>query len=169
MDRIKLFLYKIRFVLSHIPVLWNSPNHDYYSIMSMTIFKLKQLLKIKEELVEELKKIDGHYYDDDVDIPKIKVAITLFERAYNDYYFDRISELMKLEYGENVLKINFVKVEGEDSNRKYFTIKNEYDSWENAKEVEERYKHISRKYNRKQEKVERLCWSYFAHYGKNWW
>jgi hypothetical protein len=166
MDRIKLFLYKIRFVLSHIPVLWNSPNHDYYSIMIVTVFKLKQLLKIKEELVEALEDIDG-YYDDD--IPKIKVAITLFERAYNDYYFDRVFELMKLEYGKDVLKINFVKVEDGDNNRKYFTIKNEYDSWENAKEVGERYRYLTDKYNKKQEKVEKLCWNYFAYYGKNWW
>ena len=166
MDRIKLFLYKIRFVLSHIPVLWNSPNHDYYSIMSVLIFKLKQLLKVKEELVDALEDIGGYY---DVDIPKIKTAVALFERAYNDYYFDQVSEIMKLEYGKDVLNIDFVKVEDENNSSKYFTLRNAYDSWENAKEVGERYRYLSDKYNMKQEKVEKLCWNYFAHYGKNWW
>jgi len=166
MDRIRIFLYKIKNLLSHVPVIWNSPTHDYYSIMDMTIFKLKKLLELKEKLVDQLKDLDDYH---DVDIPKIKTAIALFERAYNDYYFDQISEIMKLEYGEDVLKIDFVRVEDENNNSKYFTLRNAYDSWENAKEVGERYRYLVNKYNRKQEKVEKLCWQYFAYYGKNWW
>jgi hypothetical protein len=166
MDRIKLFFYKIKVVLSYIPVIWESPTHDYYSIMYMMIFRLKQLLKTNEEIINKHPDISQYY---SANTANVRVALTLFDRAYNDYYFDKAAELMKLKYGADVLKIHFERVLDENGNFIHATVKNEYENWDNAEEVEQYYRSLIKKYNRKQEKVNRLCWEYFVHYGQTWW
>lgn len=144
-------------VIDFLPLIWKGFDFDYrYSI---DLFKHQ--LKRTADHLESDKAMSMSAGDN---AKRIRTAVELLEKVYDEDYgmewMDKLEEL----YGKNVLDWNF-----EDTGDGSSFLKYEYEKWENAEEIGEVKKFLSKRSYEKQEKAEELVWKFISHNIRRWW
>lgn len=101
-----------------------------------------------------------------INASKIRTAIKLIDKVYDSEYGGEYQDKMRKLYGENVLDFVFTDCVDND---KYSTLNSEFESWENADEVEEMHTKLFKESQEKQERAHKLLWNYIEHNIQRWW
>ena len=150
---------QVKRVLDYLPIIWKGYDFDYrYAI---DLFK-HQLIR-----TANFMESDGAYaIDSNIRAKRIKTAIELLDKVYDEEYGAEYVDQIKKIYGNNVLDLNF-----EDTGRGDGTsyLKYEYEEWENKDEVKETFNKLFKQSKEKQIRAEKLVWKFISHNIRGWW
>jgi hypothetical protein len=150
---------QIKRVLDYLPIIWKGYDFDYrYAI---DLFK-HQLIRTSNFMESDR----AYAIDSDMRAKRIKTAIELLDKVYDEEYGMEYQDQMKKIYGDNVLDWNF-----EDTGRGDGTsyINYEYEKWENKDKVKETFDKLFKQSKEKQIRAEKLVWKFISHNIRGWW
>lgn len=155
---------QIKRVFDFLPIIWKSYDWDYH--YSIDIFK-KQL----ERQADFLESDKSHTIDAKRIASRIRTAIELMEKVYNDDYSMEHYDLLHEKYGES----EFIFEETgkfDEKGEPYYRVRV---NWENAidevhnKEIEEISRTMLKKSMEKQKRAHKLLWDFIEHNIQRWW
>jgi hypothetical protein len=153
---------QIRRVISFLPIIWKGYDWDY--IYAIEVFK-HQLGRLADSL-----ECDSAYGLSSHDrAKKIRIAIKLMDKVYNEEYESEYQDQIERLYGKT--KFEFIKIE-EGINKGFFNVKstNELAVDDNhQKEIDETRHHMFLMSADKQKKSHRILWKYIEHNIQGWW
>ena len=148
---------QIQRVIDFLPLIWKGYDFDYS--YSLDLFK-KQL----ERTANYLDSNRSYSMDAKNRASRIRTAIRLMDKVYEeDYSHEYVNKLEQL-YGINVLDWDEVSV-GKDR----YELKYEYEKWDNAKEISEMKKKLFKESHKKQKRAHKLLWDFIEHNIERWW
>jgi hypothetical protein len=104
--------------------------------------------------------------DADIRAKRIRTAVALLKKTYDEEYACEHQDKLKELYGENVMDWRFEQTE---YNNDTSYLKWEYEYWDNASEVKRIHDELFISARLKQRKAEDLVWRYIGHNIKGWW
>ena len=147
---------QIERTLSFLPLIWKGYDWDYRYAIDLFQHQLKRTEKSIRE--------NGNHVGNHNIASRIKTAIRLMDKVYEeDYSLEYVNKLEQL-YGINVLDWDGVSV-GKDR----YELKYEYEKWDNAKEINEMKKKLFKESNEKQKRAHKLLWDFIEHNIQHWW
>ena len=163
MKNIKQFFRKFNRLRQFIPIIWKGYDFDYRYAIELFQYQLKRTA----DFMESDRAIT---MDADVRAKRIRTAVELLQKVYDEDYGCEYQEKLEQIYGKDVLKANFIKVEETDEvGEPYYELKWEYEQWDNAKEVEETKDRLFQDSKKKQKRAEELVWKFISHNIRGWW
>jgi len=155
---------QIQRVIDFLPIIWKGFDFDY--TYSIELFK-KQL----ERQAKHLESERAHTLSAPINAQKIRTAIRLMDKVYDeDYSMEYVGDI-ELLYGKS--KHEFVELDEKDKNgNPYYTMKirNELAvDEEHQKEINEVRHQMFLRSKDKQKRAHKLLWSYIEHNILNWW
>lgn len=156
---IKDIIRRIKRIADFLPIIWKGRDFDYNYSIELFHYQLERTAKF-------LESDKAYSLNSNVDAQKIRTAIKLGERVFNEYYQSEWTKLVDNRFGPNALKFHFEDT-GRGDGSSY--LKYNYEYWDNADEVHkfiDEHVNVSRL---KQEKAERIYWEYLQHNLKRWW
>lgn len=164
MWKIKRKYRQIQRVFDFLPIIWKGFDFDYkYSI---ELFK-KQL----ERQAKHLESERAHTLSAPINAQKIRTAIRLMDKVYNEDYALEYFDIIEKKYGKS--NIDFVETgEFDKKGDPYYTM---VDSYENNYTEEELSLIKDEKHSlhfecrAKQKRAHKLLWSYIEHNILKWW
>ena len=150
---------QIQRVIDFLPMIWNGFDFDY--IYSVQLFK-KQL-----ERQAKFFESDKSYSDrSKQDASRIRTAIRLMDKVYDDDYGCEYQDKLKQLYGENALDFWFEDTGVGDGST---FLRWEYEKWDNSEEIEEVQKKLFLESKEKQKRAHKLLWDFIEHNIQYWW
>lgn len=150
---------QIERVIDFLPMIWNGFDFDYsYSV---------QLFKKQLERQAKFFESDKSYSDrSKQDASRIRTAIRLMDKVYDDEYGCEYQDKLKQLYGDDAFDWQF-----EDTGRGDETsfIKYKYEDWDNAEEIKEVQKKLFLESRQKQKRAHKLLWDFVEHNIQHWW
>jgi hypothetical protein len=150
---------QIQRVIDFLPMIWNGFDFDYsYSV---------QLFKKQLERQAKFFESDKSYSDrSKQDASRIRTAIRLMDKVYDEEYSSEYQDKLKQLYGENAFDWQF-----EDTGRGDETsfIKYRYEDWDNAEEISQVQKKLFLESKEKQKRAHKLLWDFIEHNIQYWW
>ena len=148
---------QIQRVIDFLPMIWKGFDFDYQ--YSIDLFK-KQL----ERTANYLDSNRSYSMDAKNRASRIRTAIRLMEKVYDeDYSLQYVNKLEHL-YGEDVLDWVTVNV---DKNE--YELKPKYEKWDNRDEIDEMKIKLFKEANEKQKRAHKLLWNFIEHNIQSWW
>jgi hypothetical protein len=155
------FIRKIKRLYRYLSVLWNSYDFDYRYAIELFQMKLEDIADFMESdraLSTEAKN----------DAKRIRTAIKLMKKVYDEEYGTEYQDKLKELYGEDVNHIEFVDHSYENG-QKYYRVKHKYEDWDNCDEIKEMETKLFLESRLKQKKAHRILWKYMEHNIQRWW
>lgn len=150
---------QVKRVLDYLPIIWKGYDFDYGYAIELFKYQL-------ERTADFMSSSNRHTVNASIRARRIKTAIELLDKVYDEEYGCEYQEQMKSIYGDNVLDWNFeiLKRGDETSYLKY-----EYERWENKDEVKETFDKLFKQSQDKQKRAEKLVWEFISHNIRGWW
>ena len=155
---VKRKIQQIKRVIDFFPLIWNGFDFDYrYAI---DLFK-KQLERIAKDM-----ETNGRLECSDVNAQKIRTALRLMDKVYEEEYTHEFMDKIKELYGENALDWWF-----EDTNDGHGSsyLRYEYEKWDNSDEITEMKNKLFKESIDKQKRAHKLLWDFIEHNIQKWW
>lgn len=149
---------QIKRVIDFFPLIWNGFDFDYrYAI---DLFK-KQFERIAKDM-----ETNGRLECSDVNAQKIRTALRLMDKVYEEEYTHEFMDKIKELYGENALDWWF-----EDTNDGHGSsyLRYEYEKWDNSDEITEMKNKLFKESIDKQKRAHKLLWDFIEHNIQKWW
>ena len=155
---------QIKRVIDFFPLIWNGFDFDYrYAI---DLFK-KQL----ERMAYELESERANTLSAPINAQKIRTAIRLMDKVYDDEYGTEYIDDIEFLYGKS--KHEFVELDKKDENGDpYYTMKitNELAvDEEHQKEIDEVRHQMFLRSKDRQKRAHKLLWDFIEHNIQRWW
>ena len=150
---------QVKRVLDYLPIIWKGYDFGYRYAIDL----FKDQLERTADFMESDKAMT---VDANIRARRIKTAIELLDKVYDEEYGCEYQEQMKSIYGDNVLDWNFEDTERGDETS---YLKYEYEKWENKDEVKETFDKLFKQSQDKQKRVEKLVWEFISHNIRGWW
>lgn len=155
---------QIKRVFDFLPIIWNSYDFDYrYSI---DIFK-----KSLERQADYMESNNSHTLNSKQTASRIRTAIKLMEKVYEDEYSTAYLDDLQEMYGKSFF--NFKPTDQVDENGDpYYTIEITYENAKDDnhnKEINEMSNKMMLKANDKQKRAHKLLWDFIEHNIQNFW
>ena len=148
---------QIRKTLDFIPLIWNSYDFDY--TYSIGLFK-----KHLEYQAKELESERANTLSAKMNAQKIRTAIRLMDKVYEEEYSHEYIDKLEHLYGKNVLEWNTISVGQERYELKY-----QYEKWDNKDEINEMRRKLFKESMEKQKRAHKLLWDFIEHNIQYWW
>jgi hypothetical protein len=154
---------QIERTLSFLPLIWKGYDWDYHYAIDLFQHQLKRTEK-------NIRK-NGIHVGNQNTASRIKTAVDLMEKVYNDEYSTEHYDLLHEKYGKN----EFIFEETGDLDKKgepYYSVRIE---WENARdgkhneEIEEISRKMMKESLKKQKRAHKLLWDFIEHNIQKWW
>jgi len=150
---------QIERVIDFLPMIWNGFDFDYrYAI---ELFE-KQL----ERTADFMESDRAMTVDADKRAKRIRTAVALLKKTYDEEYGCEYQDKLKALYGDNVMDWRFEQTE---YNNDTSYLKWEYEYWNNADEIKRVNDELFKASQAKQRKAEDLVWRYIGHNIRGWW
>ena len=150
---------QIKRVIDFFPLIWNGFDFDYR--YATDLFK-KQL----ERIADEMESDRGRLENSKVNAHKIRTAIRLMDKVYDEEYGCEYQNKLKELYGERVLDWWFEDAgRGDDSSY----LRYEYEKWDNSEEIKKVERKLFLESKDKQKKAHKLLWDFIEHNIQRWW
>ena len=150
---------QIKRVIDFLPMIWKGFDFDY--IYSIELFK-KQL----ERQATFLESDRALTMRAQKNANKIRTAIRLMDKVYDEEYGCEYQDKLKELYGENVLDWWFEDT-GRGDGSSY--LKHEYDKWDNSEEIKKVERKLFLESKEKQKRAHKLLWDFIEHNIQGWW
>lgn len=150
---------QVKRVLDYLPIIWKGYDFDYRYAIDLFKHQLIRTEKFMSSPTTMTENANSR-------AKRIKTAIELLDKVYDEEYGMEYQDQMKKIYGDNVLDWKF-----EDTKRGDGTsyLNYEYEEWENKDEVKETFDKLFKKSKLKQIKAEKLVWKFISHNIRGWW
>ena len=148
---------QIKRTIEFLPLIWNSYDFDYQ--YSIDLFK-KQL----ERTANHLESNRAYGMDAKNRASRIRTAIRLMDKVYEEEYSHEYIDKLEQLYGKNVLEWNTISV-----GQKRYELKYEYEKWDNKDEINEMRRKLFKESNEKQKRAHKLLWDFIEHNIQYWW
>lgn len=154
---------QIERTLSFLPLIWKGYDWDYRYAIDLFQHQLKR--------TEKSIRKKGIHMGNQNTASRIKTAVDLMEKVYNDEYSTEHYDLLHEKYG----KSEFIFEETGDLDEKgepYYSVRIE---WENAtddkhnEEIEEISRKMMKESRKKQKRAHKLLWDFIEHNIQKWW
>jgi 23S rRNA G2069 N7-methylase RlmK/C1962 C5-methylase RlmI len=139
-----------------LPILWYSYDFDYKFAIEVFTLKLEEIAEFLES--DKALSVDSKFY-----ASRIRTALELFRKVYEEEYSTAYLEEIQKIYGKSVTDVKFVKV------KEGYKLVWEYESWANSEEVSKKITELYKKSKQQQEKAHRLLWKFLEHNIREWW
>jgi hypothetical protein len=150
---------QIERTLSFLPLIWNGFDFDYR--YATDLFR-KQL----ERIADEMESDRGRLENAKTNAQKIRTAIRLMDKVYDEEYGCEYQDKLKELYGENVSDWWFEDTgKGDDSSY----LRYEYEKWDNSEEIKKVERKLLLESKNKQKRAHKLLWDFIEHNIQNWW
>lgn len=156
---LKRFFQNIIRLCKWIPIIWNTYDFDYGSSIEVFKFQLSNIANFLES--KKAYSTDAKLY-----AKKIRLAVKLMEKVYNDKYSLEYVKIMETLYGKS--KFAFRPSGLENYEEMYVEYDSSY-SPEQLKEIDKHESQIIKECNEKQRKAERILWKFINHNIRFWW
>jgi hypothetical protein len=147
---------QIKRIIDFFPIIWNGFDFDYsYSVQ---LFK-----KSLERQAKFLESGNSYSSRSKQDALRIRTAIRLMDKVYNEEYEMEWMDKVKEQYGSDILDWEF-----EDTGRGDGTsyLKYKYEDWNRTSEVK---KQLAKESREKQKRAHKLLWDFIEHNIQHWW
>lgn len=155
----KRFLRRVRRVIDFIPIIWNGEDYDYRYATEIFSYQLKRT-------AEFLESNKAYTVSAKASASRIRTAVELLGKVYNEEYACEYQDKMKELYGENVLNWVFIDT-GDGDGSSY--LRYEFEKWDNAEEVQRMMNKLFSESHKKQERAHKLVWKFIGHNIRHWW
>jgi hypothetical protein len=162
MRQIKSIIFRIKRIINFIPIIWKG--FDWDSKYAIDLFKY-QLQRTADMF--EGKGEPTYGYGVTLKAQKIRTAIRLMDKVYNEEYEFEWAEKIEKIYGKEIIRM--IPSETCDG---CFTmeIKNEYATDdEHQKEIDRIKANMIRESANKQKRAHKLLWDFIEHNIQSWW
>ena len=143
-------------VIDFLPIIWNGFDFDY----NYSIELFKKQLERQAKLFESDK---SHSARSKQDASRIRTAIRLMDKVYNDEYELEWVDKLKEEYGSDILDFKF-----EDTGRGDGTSYLKY-KYEDLNIRSKMKKELIKESREKQKRAHKLLWDFIEHNIQYWW
>jgi len=150
---------QIQRVIDFFPLIWKGFDFDYQ--YAVDLFK-KQL----ERTANHLESERAITLSAPIKVQKIRTAIRLMDKVYEEEYAHEYIDKIKELYGENTLDWWFEDT-GKGNDSSY--LRYEYEKWDNADEINEMKRKLFKESIDKQKRAHKLLWDFIEHNIQRWW
>lgn len=163
MNLIRNFRRKLKRLFRYLPVIWGSEDWDYCFTLELFRMKLEDMVEYYEGRVNVFST-NGEYI-----ARRIRRVLRLFDWVYSDGHMSQCDAEFESKYGNEAKKLVQSDFwDGGDRGRGW-SMKYEYESWDNADEVREFHRQLVIKYGNKHKKAHKLLWSLIERNIQHWW
>jgi hypothetical protein len=162
--RIKQFIRRVKRTRDFLPLIWNGYDFDYRYAIELFQYQLERTAKHMES--DRAMTMEAN-----IRAKRIRTAIELLQKVYDEEYGCEYQEKLEKLYGENVLNVHFIETkEFSDFDKgPLYEMKWEYENWDNAQEVEDVKQKLYEDSQAKQKRAEELVWKFISHNIRGWW
>ena len=163
-SHIKQFIRRVKRTRDFFPMIWKGYDFDYRYAIELFQYQLERTADFMES--DRTVTMDA-----DKRARRIRTAIELLEKVYNEEYSCEYQEKLKKLYGENVLDWEFIEldVKSDYNGEPLYELKWEYEKWDNSEEVEKMKDKLFKESKEKQQRAEELVWKFISHNIRGWW
>ena len=161
---IKQFIRRVKRTRDFLPMIWKGYDFDYRYAIDLFQYQLKRTADFMES--DQTVTMDA-----EIRARRIRTAVELLEKVYNEEYGCEYQDKLKELYGENVLDWEFVEldVKSDYNGEPLYELKWMYEYWDNSSEVEEMKDKLFKESKEKQKRAEELVWKFISHNIRGWW
>ena len=145
--------------MDFLPMIWKGYDYDYRYAIELFQYQL-------ERTADFMESDQSLTMDADIRARRIRTAVELLEKVYNEDYGCEYQDKLKELYGENVLDWWFEDT-GKEDGSSYLRL--EYEKWENSEEIAEVKHKLYDESKSKQKRAEELVWKFISHNIRYWW
>lgn len=161
---IKQFIRRLKRTIDFLPIIWKGYDFDYRYAIELFQYQMERTADFMES--EKAMTMDAN-----IRASRIRTAVELLEKVYNDEYSSEWQDKLKNLYGENVIDWEFIELDVKSNydGQPLYEIKWEYEKWDNSEEVENVKQQLFKESKEKQQKAEKLVWEFISHNIRYWW
>lgn len=156
---VKRFFRRVKRVMDFLPMIWKGYDYDYRYAIELFQYQL-------ERTADFMESDRALTMDAEIRAKRIRTAVKLLQKIYDEEYACEYQDKLKELYGENVLDWSFEDTgEGDDSSY----LRYRYEQWDNAEEVQKMMNKLFLESQAKQKRAEELVWKFISHNIRYWW
>ena len=159
MRTIRQFFRRLKRTIDFLPIIWKGFDFDYRYAIELFQYQL-------ERTADFMESDRANTVDADKRAKRIRTAIALMEKVYEEDYACEYQDKLKELYGQNVLGFRF---EPTEYNNDTSYLKWEFEYWDNAEEIKQVHDKLYSEAQLKQQKAERILWKFLEHNIRGWW
>ena len=161
---IKQLIRRLKRTIDFLPIIWKGYDFDYRYAIELFQYQMERTADFMES--EKAMTMDAN-----IRASRIRTAVELLEKVYNDEYSSEWQDKLKNLYGENVIDWEFIELDVKSNydGQPLYEIKWEYEKWDNSEEVENVKQQLFKESKEKQQKAEKLVWEFISHNIRYWW
>ena len=156
---VKRFFRRVKRVMDFLPMIWKGYDFDYRYAIELFQYQLKRTAEMMES--DQAMTVDA-----DIRARRIRTAVELLQKVYDEDYGCEYQDKLKELYGENVLDWWFEDT-GKGDGSSYLRL--EYEKWENSEEIAKVKHKLYDESKAKQKRAEELVWKFISHNIRYWW
>lgn len=161
---VKRFFRRVKRVMDFLPMIWKGYDYDYRYAIELFQYQLERTADFMES--DQAMTVDA-----DIRARRIRTAVELLEKVYNEDYGCEYQDKLKEMYGENVLDWEFIELDEKSDydGESLYEMKWRYEYWDNAEEIAEVKRKLYKESQAKQKRAEELVWKFISHNIRYWW
>ena len=161
---VKRFFRRVKRVMDFIPMIWKGYDFDYRYAIELFQHQLKRT-------ADHLESDRAMTMDAKIRAKRIRTAVELLQKVYDEEYGCEYQDKLKEIYGEKVLDWEFFELDEKSDydGESLYELKWEYEKWDNAEEVKETKQKLYQESQEKQKRAEELVWKFISHNIRGWW
>ena len=156
---VKRFFRRVKRVMDFLPMMWKGYDYDYRYAIELFQYQLERTADFMES--DRVLTVDA-----DIRARRIRTAVELLQKVYDEEYGCEYQDKLKEMYGENVLDWSFEDT-GNGDGSSYLRYR--YEMWDNAEEIQRMMNKLFLESQAKQKRAEKLVWKFISHNIRYWW
>ena len=156
---VKRFFRRVKRVMDFLPMIWKGYDYDYRYAIELFQYQLERTADFMES--DRVLTVDA-----DIRARRIRTAVELLQKVYDEQYGCEYQDKLKEMYGENVLDWSFEDT-GDGDGSSYLRYR--YEMWDNAEEIQRMMNKLFLESQAKQKRAEKLVWKFISHNIRYWW
>lgn len=159
MNTISHYYRRLKRLIQFIPHIWRGYDFDYRYAIDLFSYQLSRTADMLES--DRAMTVDA-----DVRAKRIRTAVELLKKVYEEDYGMEYQDQLEVLYGPNVLDWEFEDT-GRGDGSSYLNYA--YEKWDNAEEIKEKQHELFLAAQAKQKRAEELVWKFISHNIRWWW
>ena len=159
MRAIKQFIRRLNRVWDFLPIIWKGYDFDYSHAINLFKYQLERTADFMES--DRAMTVDA-----DIRAKRIRTAIKLLNKVYDEDYGCEYQTKMKELYGSTILDFWFEDT-GKGDGSSY--LRHAWELRADSSDVEKVFDKLFKESQEKQKRAEKLVWEFISHNIRYWW
>lgn len=159
MRNIKWFFRRLKRVWDFLPIIWKGYDFDYSHAINLFKYQLERTADFMES--DRAMTVDA-----DIRAKRIRTAIKLLNKVYDEDYGCEYQTKMKELYGSTILDFWFEDT-GKGDGSSY--LRHAWELRADSSDVEKVFDKLFKESQEKQKRAEKLVWEFISHNIRYWW